>query len=121
MARENFSSGSSWEPIVGYSRSVKVGDYLHVSGTASEGTGDLYQQTRQCLDKIDAALRAAGANLRQVVRTRIFTTDIGKWQEIGRAHGEVFKDIRPATTMVEVSKLIAPEILVEIEADAYLK
>lgn len=121
MARENFSSGSTWEPIVGYSRSVKVGDYLHVSGTASDGTGDLYQQTQQCLTKIDAALKTAGANLRQVVRTRIFTTNIGEWEKIGRAHGEIFQDIRPATTMVEVSKLIAPEILVEIEADAYLK
>lgn len=120
MARENFSSGSTWEPIIGYSRSVKVGDYIHVSGTASDGSGNNYEQTLQCLRKIEAALKSAGASMSQVVRTRIFVTDIGNWELVGRAHGEYFKDIRPATTMVEVRKLIAPEIAVEIEADAYV-
>jgi len=111
MPRENFASGSAWEPIVGYSRSVKVGDYVHVSGTT---------QTRQCLRNIEAALAKAGATMAQVVRTRLYVTNIADWEAIGRAHGEVFGEIRPATAMVEVSRLIAPEMLIEIEADAWL-
>lgn len=120
MPRENFSSGSTWEPIIGYSRAVKVGSYVHVAGTASDGTGDNYQQTLQCLRKIEAALARAGAGMAQVVRTRVFVTEIADWESVGRAHGEFFRDIRPVTTMVEVSRLIAPEIRVEIEADAYI-
>lgn len=123
--RRNVSSGAAWEPIVGYSRAVRIGPHVQVAGTtavdasgAVVGPDDPYAQTIQILKNIEAALDKAGARMEDVVRTRIFTTDISRWEEIGRAHGEFFRDIRPACTMVEVSRLISPEMLVEIEADA---
>jgi enamine deaminase RidA (YjgF/YER057c/UK114 family) len=126
--RRNVSGGAPWEPIVGYSRAVRVGPHVQVAGTtALDATGavvgpdDPYAQTVQILKNIAAALEKAGARMEDVVRTRIFTTDISRWEEISRAHGEFFRDIRPACTMVEVSRLISPELLVEIEADALVE
>ncbi|MBX3282641.1 MAG: RidA family protein [Acidobacteria bacterium] len=123
--RQRYSSGAKWEPLVGYSRAVRAGDRVYVTGTAATGEngeivapGDAYGQTVQCIRNIERALKAFDLSLDNVVRTRMFVTDISRWEEYGRAHGEFFREVMPATTMVEVSKLIDPQMLIEIEADA---
>jgi len=128
MQRTNYSSGTKWEDIVGYSRAVKIGNTIEVTGTVAVddnsnlvGGNDAYEQTKFIIQKIEKVLQRAGASLKDVVRTRMFVTDISRWEEFGKAHGEFFKEIKPCTTMVEVNKLISPEYLIEIEATAIIE
>jgi enamine deaminase RidA (YjgF/YER057c/UK114 family) len=128
MTRQNISTGSKWEPVIGYSRAVKVGTLVFVSGTTGMGEdgklvgpGDPYRQTLQAFKIVEKALAKAGGSLKDVVRTRLFVTDISRWEEYGRAHGEIFRDIRPATAMIQISRLIEPDMVVEVEADAVVE